>query len=221
MEAFGSRFIEATFGIPGSSLHYWDRNDLVRPSVRPAAGRGSKRLYSFADLVRLLVLARSREMGISLPRIRRSLEFLRRRAPDLGAVPAGASLLTDGEGVFVLSDDTAKALATLREQSLWSLPVGAWVRSARDAIQAATALRQESLVIAGHRVTVAMEQDPEDGWWIGLVRELPGCGSQGGTLDELREMVADAVREYLIARGDITADGDQPAAPKARQTAAV
>ncbi|MBM3474268.1 MAG: type II toxin-antitoxin system HicB family antitoxin [Armatimonadetes bacterium] len=54
-----------------------------------------------------------------------------------------------------------------------------------------------------------MEQDPEDGWWVGLVEELPGCGSQGSTLEECREMVADAIHEYLIARGDVPAHAEE------------
>ena len=53
MDGYGSRFITATFGIPVSALHYWDRTGLVKPSVRPAAGRGTKRLYSFRDLCSL------------------------------------------------------------------------------------------------------------------------------------------------------------------------
>ena len=69
--------------------------------------------------------------------------------------------------------------------------------------------RSEKVAVAGREFTVTMEQDPEDGWWVGLVKELPGCGSQGSTLEELREMVADAIREYLIARGDVAADEQQ------------
>ena len=70
-----------------------------------------------------------------------------------------------------------------------------------------------AVVVAGRKYTVTVEQDPEDGWWVGLVKELPGCGSQGSTLAELREMMADAIREYLIARGDLADDQeDAPAA---------
>ena len=64
----------------------------------------------------------------------------------------------------------------------------------------------EKVAVAGREFTVTMEQDPEDGWWVGLVDGLPGCGSQGSTVDELREMVPDAIREYLAARGEVAAD---------------
>jgi len=211
MEGFGSRFIGATFGMPVSALHYWDKTGLVKPSVRPAAGRGSRRLYSFRDLVQLLVVSRLRDMGVSLQRIRKCLAFLRKRFPDLEAPLAGVSLVTDGENVFLLTDNPDKVLDTLREQFVWSVPIAAWLRSARETVETATCPRTERVVVDGRRFTVTIQQDPEDGWWVGLVKELPGCGSQGGTLEELREMVADAIHEYLVARGDVAAHAQEGA----------
>ncbi len=115
--------------------------------------------------------------------------------------------MTDGDAVFVLTDDPAKLLDTLREQFVWSVPLGALLRSVHETVARATSPLTEELVVAGLTFTVTMVQDPEDGWWVGLVQELPGCGSQGRSLAELREMVADATREYLIARGDLSEDG--------------
>lgn len=215
VEGYGSRFISATFGIPVSALHYWDRTGLVKPTVRPAAGRGSKRLFGFRDLAQLLVVSRLRDMGVSLQRIRKCLAFLRKHFPELEAPLTERSLVTDGETIFLLTEDDATILDTLREQFVWSVPVGALLRSAREAIEAARTPRTEHVKVSGRRFTVTMEQDPEDGWWVGLVQELPGCGSQGGTLEELRVMVVDAVKQYLIAQGDI-ADAGQ-----FRQAAAV
>jgi len=209
VDGFGSRFIATTFGVPVSALHYWDRTNLLKPSVRPAAGRGTRRLYSFRDLVQLLVVSRLREMGLSLQRIRRCLAFLRKHFPDVEAPLAALSLVTDGETVFLLTDKPDEVLDTIREQLVWAVPVAAWLRSARETIEAATSPRVERMTVPGRRFTVTMQQDPEDGWWIGLVEELPGCGSQGSTLEECREMVADAIHEYLVARGDLPADAQE------------
>lgn len=206
MEGFGSRFINVTFGIPMSALHYWDRTGLLKPSVRPAAGRGTKRLYSFRDLVQLLVVARLREMGVPLQRLRRCLAFLRKQFPALEAPLSELSLVTDGESLFVLTEDQGKLLDTLREQFAWSVPIGSLLRSARAKVDEVTSPRTEEVSVAGRQFTVTLEQDPEDGWWVGMVKELPGCGSQGSTLEELWEMVADAIREYLCAQEDSAAD---------------
>ncbi len=40
----------------------------------------------------------------------------------------------------------------------------------------------------------------EDGWYMAQVLELPETITQGETLDEAREMLADAVREVLDMR---------------------
>jgi DNA-binding transcriptional MerR regulator/predicted RNase H-like HicB family nuclease len=212
MGGYGSRFIEETFGIPLARLHYWDKTNLVKPSIRPAAGRGSKRLYSFPDLIQVLVIQRLRGMGISLQNVRKCLQFLRQRSPEIESPLAELALVTDGETVFLLTHEPDALLDTLREQAVWSVPIARLVRSAREAIGRATARRQEKVSVGGREFTVMMEQDPEDGWWVGFVEELPGCGSQGATLDELREMIMDAAREYLIVRGDITRDGQEEAA---------
>ena len=209
MEGFGSRFIEATFGIAVSALHYWDKTGLIKPTVRPAAGRGSRRLYSFRDLVQLLVVSRLREQDISLQRVRECLAFLKKHFPDVEAPLAGLSLVTDGESIFLLTDDPDAVLDTIREQFVWAVPVAAWLRSAREKVEETTSPRSESMTVDGRQFTVTTEQDPEDGWWVGLVKELPGCGSQGSSLDDLTEMVADAIHEYLVARGDVATHAEE------------
>ena len=48
--------------------------------------------------------------------------------------------------------------------------------------------------------TVVIERD-EDGWLLSTVVELPGCHSQGKTLDELLERTKEAIEAYLEALG--------------------
>ena len=43
-------------GITYRQLDYWARTGLVEPSVRPAHGSGSQRLYSFRDILLLKVV---------------------------------------------------------------------------------------------------------------------------------------------------------------------
>ena len=46
----------AAAGITYRQLDYWARTELVRPSIRPAHGSGSQRLYSFRDIIVLKVV---------------------------------------------------------------------------------------------------------------------------------------------------------------------
>ena len=195
--------------MPISKLHYWDGTDILKPSIRPAAGRGSRRLYSFRDLVQILVLRSLREMGISLQRIRKCLEYLRRHFPSLGAPLSELSLVTDGDTIFILTDNPDVLLDTIREQFVWSLPIAAIIRSARATVESETVQHVEEILVAGRQFTVTVEQDPEDGWWIGLVDELPGCGSQASTIEELRDMVADAIEGCLIARNELPDNAEE------------
>jgi predicted RNase H-like HicB family nuclease len=54
-----------------------------------------------------------------------------------------------------------------------------------------------------HTYTVVVHEDPEGGFW-GEVPALPGCYSQGGTIDELKDNIREAivgVREVLREQG--------------------
>jgi len=45
--------------------------------------------------------------------------------------------------------------------------------------------------------TVIIERDPESGWLVGSVAELPGCYSQATTLAELEAAMREAIQVYL------------------------
>ena len=209
MEGYGSRFIESAFEIPLSTLRYWDKQSIVKPSLRPAAGRGSRCLYAFRDLVQLRVVQGLKAKGVPLQRIRRCVDYLRAEFPSLETPLSELTLVTDGETVFVKTTDPEILLDTLRKgQFVWCVPIGQWAEEMRSAIARMTRQRLESVTVAGRVFTYHAKQDPEDGWWVALVDDLPGCGSQGRSIEELREMVADAVYGYLVVRGDIEDDAE-------------
>jgi DNA-binding transcriptional MerR regulator len=87
----------AAAGITYRTLDYWARVGLVEPSVRNAHGSGSRRLYSFRDIVVLKVMKRLIETGISLQRIQAAVQHLRDRGiDDLVQV----TLMSDGVSVY-------------------------------------------------------------------------------------------------------------------------
>ncbi len=84
-------------GITYRQLDYWARTTLVEPSVRPAHGSGTQRLYSFRDILVLKVVKRLLDTGISLQQIRAAVTHLRARgAADLAQV----TLMSDGVSVY-------------------------------------------------------------------------------------------------------------------------
>jgi DNA-binding transcriptional MerR regulator len=89
-------------GITYRQLDYWARTGLVEPSVRPAHGSGSQRLYSFRDILVLKVVKRLLETGISLQQIRAAVQHLRERGTgDLAQV----TLMSDGVSVYECTSD--------------------------------------------------------------------------------------------------------------------
>jgi len=84
-------------GITYRQLDYWARTGLVEPSVRPATGSGTQRLYGFRDILVLKVVKRLLDTGVSLQQIRVAVQHLRERGvEDL----AGITLMSDGASVY-------------------------------------------------------------------------------------------------------------------------
>jgi DNA-binding transcriptional MerR regulator len=84
-------------GITYRQLDYWARTKLVEPSVRPASGSGSQRLYGFRDILTLKVVKRLLDTGISLQQIRAAVDYLRDRGTgDITQV----TLMSDGASVY-------------------------------------------------------------------------------------------------------------------------
>lgn len=84
-------------GITYRQLDYWARTGLVEPSVRPAGGSGTQRLYGFRDILVLKVVKRLLDTGVSLQQIRGAVQVLRARGvDDLSEI----TLMSDGASVY-------------------------------------------------------------------------------------------------------------------------
>ncbi len=89
-------------GISYRQLDYWARTDLVRPSLADAAGSGSRRQYSYRDLLELRVIKSLLDAGIKLENVRTAFDYLRQHVDaDIAAahlvISGGDVLLCDGD----------------------------------------------------------------------------------------------------------------------------
>jgi len=55
-------------------------------------------------------------------------------------------------------------------------------------------------IMAKKTFTVVIEKDPESGWLVGEVVELPGCYSQAPDIATLEANMREAIKAYLNAR---------------------
>jgi DNA-binding transcriptional MerR regulator len=89
-------------GISYRQLDYWARTDLVRPSLSDAAGSGSRRSYSYRDLLELRVIKSLLDAGIKLESVRVAFEYLREHVEtDI----ASAHLVISGSDVLLCDGD--------------------------------------------------------------------------------------------------------------------
>ena len=77
-------------GVTYRQLDYWARTDLVTPSITAAQGSGSKRTYSYSDVLEVKVIKSLLTSGVALNRARQAVECLRN---SLGADLASSSLV--------------------------------------------------------------------------------------------------------------------------------
>lgn len=71
-------------------------------------------MYSFRDLVALKVVKALLDGGMSLQRVRRAYEYLRKKA-GLDEHLSGVKLITDGQSIFRVAKDDGEILDALRQ----------------------------------------------------------------------------------------------------------
>jgi DNA-binding transcriptional MerR regulator len=99
-EGFSGREAADIVGITYRQLDYWARTDLIRPSLADAKGSGSRRRYSYKDLVELKMIKTLLDAGQKLERVRAAFEYLR----DLGDDLSAAQLVIAGDSVILVRD---------------------------------------------------------------------------------------------------------------------
>ena len=122
-QGFSGKRTAEIVGITYRQLDYWARTDLVRPSLQTAKGSGSRRRYSYRDLLELKVIKNLLDAGIKLESVREVFSYLRE---NLGEDVASANLVISGTtSVLVRSGEEIIDLLQNGQGVLNVLPVGA------------------------------------------------------------------------------------------------
>jgi DNA-binding transcriptional MerR regulator len=97
----GTRTAEIV-GITYRQLDYWARTDLVRPSMADAKGSGTRRKYSYRDLLELKIIKQLLDAGIKLETVREVFSNLRQH---VGEDITSANIVIDGGSAVLARDD--------------------------------------------------------------------------------------------------------------------
>lgn len=111
-------------GITYRQLDYWARKQIVEPSINPSHGSGSRRLYSFKDIVILAVSKKLLDAGVNLQNVTTAIGYLLNKdSEQLESV----TIMCDGSDVRECTDveqisammSTGKAVFAVSVGSLW------------------------------------------------------------------------------------------------------
>jgi DNA-binding transcriptional MerR regulator len=138
MAAYDSKMASRIVGVSLRQIQYWDEQGFVRPSVKPAEGRGSKRLYSYRDLICLKFMKDVTRRGLSVRGARRCLRPLRQYAVQSGQASQALKYLTDGEKLFVITSDREKILDAINREFVLAVGLGSLMRELNGDLRRAT-----------------------------------------------------------------------------------
>lgn len=105
MQGFSAGEAANLTGVPYDRLDYWARSGFLKPGVVGAKGKGSRRLYSFRDLVALRAARELRDLGVPLQTLRKVLGFLR-QIKGLEHPLAEARLVVSGRDVLLVQGES-------------------------------------------------------------------------------------------------------------------
>jgi DNA-binding transcriptional MerR regulator len=99
IDGFSGKRAAEIVDISYRQLDYWARTDLIRPSVADAQGSGSRRRYSYRDLIELRLVKTLLDHGIRLESIRAAFDYLR---AELGEDIPSARLVIAGKSAVLV-----------------------------------------------------------------------------------------------------------------------
>ncbi len=89
-------------GITYRQLDYWARTDLIRPELADARGSGSRRKYSYQNLLELKLVKTMLDSGIKLESVREVFSYVRQ---NLHQDVVSARLVVAGSSAVLVRDD--------------------------------------------------------------------------------------------------------------------
>lgn len=103
VESFSGKKAADIVGISYRQLDYWARTDLIRPSVADAHGSGTRRRYSYRDLLELKLVKTLLDNGIKLESIRKAFAYLREQLNE--DLSAAKLVMVGNSAVLVREND--------------------------------------------------------------------------------------------------------------------
>lgn len=182
-------------------LDYWARTKLLPPSGQEAYGKGSRRLYTFQDVVALLTVCKLRERKCPLQQIRNAIRYLKANYPDTATaeVLARLTLITDGKEVYLLTDER-QVMNVVTCQWVWSVPLGLLISEANEKVAALPQEWVESIKVGRQTFHLLVTQGADKADYVIECRELPGLLERVSSPADAAEKAKKAISSLLAFR---------------------
>jgi predicted RNase H-like HicB family nuclease len=168
------------------------------------------RLYSFTDLIQFKIAKFLRGQGLSLQNIRKSLNYLRKHLPEIEKPLVQLRFLTDGETIFVLTNKDREIIDTLkRGQYVFAIAIGELINDLKGKTSKMVTDRVYMVQVSKRGFKVILHPDLEDGGYWVECPELPGCSSQGDSVEEALDMIKDAIKGHLEVQEELRKETTQ------------
>ena len=134
VDSFSGKRAAEIVGISYRQLDYWARTDLIRPSLADAHGSGSRRRYSYRDLIELKLIKTLLDSGTKLENIRQAFDYVR---DQLGEDLTSARLVLTGSSAVLVreNDELIDVLSKTKGQGVLNLlDLGDVTKEVDDAI---------------------------------------------------------------------------------------
>lgn len=181
-----TKVVSALCGATVRQVDYWARSGLLKPSIRDAAGRGTRRRYSFRDLVALKTISKLCEGKCRIQQIRSAIAYLAAHYPDESHANALArlTLLTDGKTVYMLSDEH-DVMEVITQQRVWAVPLGKLILDSESEIRTLQMEWSEELEVGSHKYQLQISRGAGATEFTAECRALPGLLETGSSSDEV------------------------------------
>jgi tetratricopeptide (TPR) repeat protein len=118
IELYSIRDVSRILALQESRLRYWTQTGFVGPTVR----KGGRFYYTFGDLVAVKAAKDLLEAGVSLQKVRKNLDGLKKTLPDDANPAARLRVCSDGETIVALADDVVFQPMTGQVVMAFNLP---------------------------------------------------------------------------------------------------
>ena len=128
------RQVTGLTGLSAKQISYFDATGVLIPEISGAHGKGTRRIYSYRDVVALRMVATLRSGGVSLQAIRKAIEFI--RSVDDTHLAGLLLINVGGDVLLAASNELMVSLLRQPKQLYFVLDLGGVVEEVDAAIKA-------------------------------------------------------------------------------------